>query len=97
MLKFGLGLLAAVLVAVVIGCGAVHSTAQLGDQARALVAEADEQSASRLTPAIFQKARENLKKGDKALDNGEYDQAKHWYERAIVDAELTLANIQSQQ
>lgn len=93
MLKFGFGLLASIWIAVIIGCGAVHSATQLGEQAKVLIGVAHEQSASHLAPAIFQKARENLAKGDTALNEKKYDQAKHWYKRAIIDAELTLTQL----
>lgn len=94
MVKYGIGLVAGITLAIAIGCGARHSVTQLGDDARALVAKAQVQLAAGQAadkPNILLKAQENLAKGDSALANGHYDQAKHWYQRAIVDADHCLA------
>lgn len=92
-----LGLFFLLLIAcAVVACATTQAPQSLAVEAKTLLEQADSKGADEEAPAIFAKAKENLLKGDRAMQDKKYDLAKHMYERAIVDAELAMAKADQQ-
>lgn len=75
----------------IVACATTQAPQALAIEAKTLVEQADTKGADEKAYEIFAKAKENLLRGDRAVQEKNYDLAKHMYQRAIVDAELAMA------
>ena len=83
---------------ILIGCGGANSDALQRDIARAEMAinEAREADASEYAPLELKLARDNLQNARKAFAGKEYDQARRFVEKALMDAKLAEAKARTE-
>jgi hypothetical protein len=73
-----------------VGCAGKPPLANLS-QAELAVQEADKKTASQYAPLELQTAREQLNRAKRAMDDKEYDTARHLADEALVNAQLAEA------
>ncbi|MEW6299942.1 MAG: DUF4398 domain-containing protein [Thermodesulfobacteriota bacterium] len=79
------------------GCSAARPPVEAVAQAELAVRQAAEGKAPRYASAELSMAREKLTNAQRAMDAGEYEQARRLAEQALVDAQLAKAKAQSEE